>query len=104
MPSHSLLKSFQQYLVLDASWVVNGQHYGRTCNAWLKKMDDNIAAIRLIFQKTCCNSPHFLSRVRDGLNLRAGTARMRRCGRHAGVDFTWHVRSYLIMMAVTSGT
>jgi cyclopropane-fatty-acyl-phospholipid synthase len=52
MPSHSLLKSFQQNLVLEASWIVNGQHYGRTCNAWLKKMDDNMSVIRPIFEKT----------------------------------------------------
>ncbi len=52
MPSHTLLKSFQQHLVLEASWIVNGRHYGRTSNAWLKKMDDNIATIRPIFEKT----------------------------------------------------
>ena len=52
MPSHSLLKSFQQNLVLESSWIVNGQHYGRTCNAWLKKMDDNMPVIRPIFEKT----------------------------------------------------
>jgi cyclopropane-fatty-acyl-phospholipid synthase len=52
MPSHTLLKSFQQHLVLEASWIVNGRHYGRTSNAWLKKMDDNTATIRPIFEKT----------------------------------------------------
>ena len=84
MPSHSLLKSFQQNLVLEASWIVNGQHYGRTCNAWLKKMDDNIAAIRLIFEKTCCHSLHFLSHVRDGFKF---------AGRYGARDATmWTAR------------
>ena len=53
MPSHSLLKNFQQHLVLESSWIVNGQHYARTCNAWLKKLDDNTAAVRPFFEKTC---------------------------------------------------
>ena len=52
MPSHALLKSFQQHLVLEASWIVNGRHYGRTCNAWLKKQDDNMPIVRPIFEKT----------------------------------------------------
>jgi cyclopropane-fatty-acyl-phospholipid synthase len=53
MPSHSLLKNFQQHLVLESSWIVNGQHYARTSNAWLKKLDDNSAAVRPFFEKTC---------------------------------------------------
>ena len=48
----ALLKSFQQHLVLEASWIVNGRHYGRTCNAWLKKQDDNMPIVRPIFEKT----------------------------------------------------
>jgi (S)-coclaurine N-methyltransferase len=57
MPSHALLKNFQQHLLLEASWIVNGKHYARTCNAWLRKMDDNMAVIRPLFEKTCAASP-----------------------------------------------
>ena len=47
MPSHSLLLNFQADLVLADQWGLSGQHYARTLNIWLSKMDQNIEIIRL---------------------------------------------------------
>ena len=52
MPSHHLLYSFQDDLVLDRSWQWDGEHYEKTCNAWLEKMDQNGEVIRKIFDQT----------------------------------------------------
>jgi cyclopropane-fatty-acyl-phospholipid synthase len=45
MPSADLPLRFADKLVVDKRWHWNGQHYERTCNAWLEKMDANKAAI-----------------------------------------------------------
>jgi cyclopropane-fatty-acyl-phospholipid synthase len=39
MPSDDLLLHFQDDLSLQRKWGVNGRHYERTCNEWLKRMD-----------------------------------------------------------------
>jgi cyclopropane-fatty-acyl-phospholipid synthase len=40
MPSRDTLLHFQQHLQLEQRWMVNGQHYEKTCNAWLANSDD----------------------------------------------------------------
>ncbi len=52
MPSHNLLYAFQDDLTLQESWVWDGEHYEKTCNAWLAKMDENSVIIRKIFDQT----------------------------------------------------
>lgn len=39
MPSFDLFTYFQQNLRLQRSWFINGSHYGRTSEAWLKLQD-----------------------------------------------------------------
>lgn len=39
MPSHDLLLYFQDDLTLVRSWYLNGRHYAKTCEDWLKLQD-----------------------------------------------------------------
>lgn len=40
MPSLDLFTYFQNDLVLQRSWFINGRHYSLTCEDWLKKQDE----------------------------------------------------------------
>ena len=46
MPSADLPLRFPGKLCIDKRWHWNGQHYAKTCNAWLSKMDANEDAIK----------------------------------------------------------
>ncbi len=52
MPSADLPMRFADDLAIDASWQWNGQHYARTCNAWLDSMDEQRSAIMPILRDT----------------------------------------------------
>lgn len=41
MPCHDLFLHFQQDVVLEQMWWLNGKHYAQTCEDWLKKQDAN---------------------------------------------------------------
>lgn len=45
MPSYDLPLHFQTHLTLAERWSWNGQHYQKTANAWLDKMDDHKSLI-----------------------------------------------------------
>jgi cyclopropane-fatty-acyl-phospholipid synthase len=46
MPSADLPLRFPEHLNIDKRWHWNGQHYAKTCNAWLRKMDASEESIR----------------------------------------------------------
>ncbi len=52
MPSYDLPRYYQEDLRVEKNWPVNGRHYVKTLEAWLKKMDGNRSRIRPILQET----------------------------------------------------
>jgi len=52
MPSNHLLTYFNDDLVVDKLWVVNGMNYSKTSEAWLSNMDKHEKEIMPIFEKT----------------------------------------------------
>ncbi len=52
MPSDDLLFYFNDDLVVEKHWHVNGTHYGKTSEAWLKNMDNHKAEIMPLFEET----------------------------------------------------
>jgi cyclopropane-fatty-acyl-phospholipid synthase len=55
MPSAQLLCRFQEHMLLEHKWNVNGMHYARTAEHWLANMDRHIAAIRTLFREVYGN-------------------------------------------------
>lgn len=51
MPSFDLPKEFNDDLVVENSWFVNGKHYARTSAAWLKLTDKHEKEILQLFKK-----------------------------------------------------
>lgn len=52
MPSDDLLSYFQDQLKLEQQWQVDGTHYQKTSEAWLKNMDKNKDLIMPILKST----------------------------------------------------
>jgi cyclopropane-fatty-acyl-phospholipid synthase len=52
MPSDDLLLYFNEDMVVEKHWQVDGTHYGRTAEAWLKNMDRHKAEIMPLFTQT----------------------------------------------------
>lgn len=52
MPSHDLLTHFQEHLLLEDDWFVNGKHYAHTANAWLRNMDAHRTDLMPLFRST----------------------------------------------------
>ncbi|MBT8114741.1 MAG: cyclopropane-fatty-acyl-phospholipid synthase family protein [Arenicella sp.] len=51
MPAADTLLHFQERLVLEQRWLLDGTHYQRTSNHWLANMDSNSAAIMPLFRR-----------------------------------------------------
>lgn len=52
MPSNDLLFYFNDDLVKEQQWLINGTNYRKTSEAWLSNMDENRDAIILIMNST----------------------------------------------------
>ena len=52
MPSADLPLMFQQKLQFERRWIWNGQHYKKTCDAWLRRMDINRDKLWPVFEQT----------------------------------------------------
>lgn len=52
MPSETLLDRFNQDLVVEKRWQVNGRHYEKTLNEWLKRMDERKDRVLPILRDT----------------------------------------------------
>ncbi len=52
MPSDDLLLYFNEHLLIEKHWHVNGKHYSKTSEAWLKNMDQHKKEIMPLFQET----------------------------------------------------
>ena len=52
MPSHDLFLRFQDDLVVRDRWVVGGEHYARTAEAWLDRIDANEERIQPVLAAT----------------------------------------------------
>ncbi len=52
MPSHSLVRAFDDLFSVDAEWRWNGSHYARTAEAWLDNFDGRNADVSAILRET----------------------------------------------------
>jgi cyclopropane-fatty-acyl-phospholipid synthase len=52
MPAHDLLAHFQDDLRLEDQWWLNGRHYQRTSNAWLRHLDARREQVLPLFRDT----------------------------------------------------
>ena len=52
MPSHDLMLHFQDDLVVERSWRINGIHYSRTLEEWLRRHDAHRKEVMQLFRET----------------------------------------------------
>lgn len=52
MPAADTLLNFQDHLAIRRRWLLSGQHYEKTANAWLHQLDQNSEALRPAFVQT----------------------------------------------------
>lgn len=55
MPSHDLLPRFNHHLRCEQEWTVGGEHYARTAEAWLQRLDANREAVEQLLGRAAAN-------------------------------------------------
>jgi cyclopropane-fatty-acyl-phospholipid synthase len=55
MPSHDLLPRFDHHLRCEQEWTVGGEHYARTAEAWLERLDANRQAVERLVGRAAAN-------------------------------------------------
>ena len=84
MPSFDLPEQFQGHLSLEEAWPVNGQHYAKTCEHWLRNLDQ--------------------TRDRCWPRLpRAGTQTVQRANGSDGACLSWRARSFSLIEGESIG-
>ena len=56
MPSQHLLMHFQEHMQIADHWWVGGQHYEKTSNQWLERMDAERDSIMPLFERAYGNA------------------------------------------------
>jgi len=65
MPSESLFSRYQDHLSLREQWRVSGDHYARTCNAWLERLDEKRTVVMpILFDAYGKEAPRWFHRWR----------------------------------------
>lgn len=52
MPSNNLPMEFSEHMMVEQNWQWSGQHYEKTANAWLEKMDSQKQTLMPFFRDT----------------------------------------------------
>jgi len=93
MPSFDLLAHYSRDMRIEASWKVNGTHYQRTCEDWLRQLDGNRdEALKALYAAHGEQAPLWLQRWRLFFMACAELF-----GYHAGDE--WFVGHYRLVRA-----